>query len=85
MFNFQGAAIVQGPTGRYFLAGAVPAHPRCVKMFKLVRGEKATIAAVMGGRVVTRGGKEYGWTGRTFPNVESAERAVRLAGGKVIR
>jgi hypothetical protein len=39
----------------------------------------------MGGRIVERNGKRYGWTSRAFPTAKDATRAVRLAGGTVVQ
>jgi hypothetical protein len=75
--------IESATTGGCFLAGSVPTHPRTVRLVRLGTGSADARSAVMGGRVVTWRGVQYGWKNRGFRTRAAAERAVRLAGGTV--
>jgi hypothetical protein len=82
--RFGAAHVLETPSGVAYLAGAVPLTPRTVRFIRLGTGSAEARSAVMGGRVVTWRGVQYGWAQRGFRTARAARRAVQRAGGRVL-
>jgi len=79
MLGFTETHVIEFRPGVWGFAGAVPLHPRTVRLMRIDAGTPEARAAVMGGRVATWRGQRYAWRTRAFRSRAAAERALRHA------